>query len=139
MSNAVCVIMAYNRIGFILFADYLPPSEVGDSIEDREDPSSSSPPPPPQSFLDMNSTAVDNPEYFDSPMAVPKQAVHNLPQVNVDGLKSEKTPLRLRSMSSESEGASSEHDYYNETDQLNRQKRKKVPVMIIPPRTESTV
>ena len=108
-------------------------------MEDQEHRSSNIPPPPPQPYLDMNRPAIDNPEYFDSPIAVPTQGVNNLPQVNVDGLKSEKMPLRFRSMSSESEGASSEHDYYNETDQLNRQKRKKVPVMIIPPRTESTV
>lgn len=85
--------------------------------------------PPRPSYLDMqNPGIVQNPEYFEQ-----------LPSTNVvttDHLKSEKQPLRNRTMSSESEGANSEHDYYNEYDHLNRNRH---PGMYIGARTESAV
>ena len=81
--------------------------------------------------------AIDNPEYFES-----NRNNNPVSSVNIaDNFKSEKAPLRLRSMSSESEGVSSnvsEPDYYNEYDQLNKSKRPPGGVFI-DPRTESTV
>ena len=140
-------------------SDYLPPSEVGDAADlDEEDHTQKQN----YGYMDMSPTHLDNPEYFDSEPVRGQPVVQsigmnklNKPQSSIDaasatnGLKAEKTPLRLRSMSDvESEdgcGAGPEHDYYNETDVLNRKKggagvaSKQHPVMFVPPRTESTV
>ena len=82
--------------------------------------------------------AVQNPEYFES-LPQPTKTPHA--QVGTDHLKQEKQPLRFRSMSTESEGTNSEHDYYNEYDQLNRNKHKNKNAnsLHLDPRIESAV
>jgi hypothetical protein len=87
----------------------------------------------PSNYIEMKAPAIDNPEYFDSGQN------NNQNSVNIH--KTEKQPLRVRSMSSESEGKSSnqsEPDYYNEFDHLSKS-RKNNSRLLIDPRTESTV
>jgi hypothetical protein len=61
-----------------------------------------------------NTIAIDNPEYFDS--TTPDCEV-----LAIDGLKSHKEPVRLRSCSQDS--ATSDPEYYNEYDKLNLDKK----------------
>ena len=119
---------------------YLPPSEVGDVSQPEEVDDSQK---QNYGYMDMSPTHLANPEYFES--SNPSQPGIGMVKLNstVDsnGIKTEKTPLRMRSMSSDSEGANSERDYYNETDMLTKssKNRNQHPVMFVPPRTESTV
>lgn len=95
---------------------------------------------------------AENPEYFDNP----SDAEQN--NISIDrGMGSDKQLLTAhfrnaptnpqggnvapptRTLGNEPIGASSEHDYYNETDVLNGKKKNPAKGLFLNPRTESVV